>query len=61
MDIDANIKDFRGDRLPDQRPASFEYCFNYFQSARESGSTTSLAAEPNMPLSCLHLGFYLAS
>lgn len=61
MNIDANIKDFRGDRQPDQRPASFDYCFNYFQSFRESGSTAGIAAAPNMALSCLHLGFYLAS
>ena len=61
MDIGANIKCFMGDRTAEQRYASFDYCFNYFQSFRETGRTVGLAAPENMLLSCLHLGFYLAS
>ena len=61
MDIAVNIKRFRDDRQPEQRFASFDYCFNYFQSFREAGSIGDIAAADNMPLSCLHLGFYLAS
>ena len=61
MDIGANIKRFRGDRQPERRSASFDYCFNYFQSFSDDGSLADIAAAANMPLSCLHLGFYLAS
>lgn len=60
-DIEANIGRFMGDRDPDRRYASFDYCFNYFQLFRESGRTGDIAAPENMLLSCLHLGFYLAS
>jgi hypothetical protein len=61
VDIVANIKRFMGDRTAEQRYASFDYCFNYFQSFREVGGTADIAAPENMLLSCLHLGFYLAS
>src|SRR5690606_35530727 len=43
------------------RYASFDYCFNYFQSFREAGTVEALAEDPHIQLSCLHLGFYLAS
>jgi hypothetical protein len=49
------------DRHPGARYASFDYCFNYFQSFRESNRMADIAASENMLLSCLHLGFYLAS
>jgi hypothetical protein len=61
MNIEANIKRFMSDRKPEQRYASFDYCFNYFQSFRESGDTADIAAPGNMLYSCLQLGFYLAS
>jgi hypothetical protein len=61
VDIEANIKCFMGDRTSEQRYASFDYCFNYFQSFRETDSTADIAAPENVLLSCLHLGFYLAS
>lgn len=61
MDIDANVRRFMGDRNPGRRYASFDYCFNYFQSFRESSTVADIAAPENMMLSCLHLGFYLAS
>lgn len=61
MDIESNIKLFSGDRQPERRFASFDYCFNYFQSFWESGNVADIAAAENMLLSCLHLGFYLAS
>lgn len=48
-------------RKPDARYASFDYCFNYFQSFREAGSVSAIADPKNIQLSCLHLGFYLAS
>jgi hypothetical protein len=46
---------------PDARYASFDYCFNYFQAHREANNTAALATPTNLQLSCLHLGFYLAS
>jgi len=61
MDIESNIKLFSDDRQPERRFASFDYCFNYFQSFWESGNVADIAAAENIPLSCLHLGFYLAS
>ena len=48
-------------RAPTDRYASFDYCFNYFQSRREAGHIRALADPADLQLSCLHLGFYLAS
>jgi hypothetical protein len=61
VDVEANIKCFMGDRIAEQRYASLAYCFNDFQSFREKGSTADIAVPENVLLSCLHLGFYLAS
>lgn len=61
MDIEVNIKRFMGDRTAEQRYASFDYCYNYFQSFRENGNVECIGAPENLLLSCLHLGFYLAS
>src|SRR6185437_15455954 len=61
VDIDANLATFLADRTPDARYASFDYCFNYFQEARESGDTSHLADNDHRMLSCLQLGFFLAS
>lgn len=43
------------------RVSSFDYCFNHFQAFRERGEAARLAAPEVLELSCLHLGFYLAS
>jgi len=40
------------------RYASFDYCFNYFQSLKNK---KEIKSKQNMQNSCLHLGFYLAS
>jgi hypothetical protein len=61
IDIDANIAAFLAYRTPEARYASFDYCFNHFQEARESGDTSKLADGDHRMLSCLQLGFYLAS
>jgi hypothetical protein len=61
VDIDANLAAFLGFRTPEARYASFDYCFNHFQEARESGDTAKLADDDHRMLSCLQLGFYLAS
>ena len=60
-DIERNIKRYLGDRNPTARYASFDYCFNYFQSFRERDDAASIAADGNRQLSCLQIGFYLAS
>jgi hypothetical protein len=60
-DIAGNINAYLGDRNPTARYASFDYCFNYFQAYRERGDISAIAADANRQMSCLHLGFYLAS
>ena len=48
-------------RHPDERYASFDYCFNYFQSFREQDRIGELCCPDRIHESCLQLGFYLAS
>ena len=52
---------YLGAREPTARYASFDYCFNYFQSHREQRKLPELLRGDVLQLSCLHLGFYLAS
>jgi hypothetical protein len=61
LDIGRNLKEYLGDRKPSARYSSFDYCFNYFQSHRESGGLPDLIHGEALQLSCLHLGFFLAS
>lgn len=61
MSVEANLAEYLSARAPTDRYASFDYCFNYFQAYREAGRTSALADAEGMQLSCLHLGFYLAS
>jgi len=61
MDIERNLKAYLGAREPTARYASFDYCFNHFQSYRELGGPGELASSQGMELSCLHLAFFLAS
>jgi hypothetical protein len=67
VDSEANLREFLRGRTPSEgrhpegRYASFDYCYNYFQSFRESGSIQALASPENLQSSCLHLGFFLAS
>lgn len=67
LNLDSNIRryfDGSGEsdgRRPDARYASFDYCFNYFQSFREARNVAAVAEPANIQPSCLHLGFYLAS
>jgi hypothetical protein len=61
LDIDTNVRKFLDGRNANERYASFDYCFNYFQSFREAANVSLLASFDNIQLSCLHLGFYLAS
>jgi len=48
-------------KLPNERYASFDYCYNYFYSFYKSNTISELANEKNIQTSCLQLGFYLAS
>jgi len=61
VDLDVNVRRFLDGRNAEARDASFDYCFNYFQTFRDSGTVALLAGSDNILLSCLHLGFYLAS
>ena len=61
VDITATVDAFRAGRDARNRYASFDYCFNYFQEAREAGDTGRLADDDRRQQSCLQLGFYLAS
>jgi hypothetical protein len=48
-------------RDPTSRSASYDHCFNYFQSFREAGKIPDLSGKEFCQVSCLQLGFYLAS
>ncbi len=61
MDIEANVKTYLDQRSLAARYTSFDYCYNHFQLHRERGVLSELGHGPNAQLSCLHLGFYLAS
>jgi hypothetical protein len=67
MDIEANLREYiEGDDNsqgigPLERYASFDYCFNYFQSFREQDRLYELINPKYLEQSCLQLGFYLAS
>jgi len=64
MNESINIKDnIDGwfNKIPDSNDASFDYCFNYFQSFREANEVAALESAEHMEMACLQLGFYLAS
>src|SRR3989338_7571798 len=48
-------------RKLDERYASFDFCYNHFYSFYKEKRLSELANEQNIEVSCLHLGFYLAS
>lgn len=67
MDVNRSIDQFlkgkgkNKGRKPYERYASFDFCYNYFYSFYESRKLDELANEKNLQMSCLQLGFYLAS
>lgn len=61
MDIKTSINQFLKERQSDKRYASFDFCYNYFYSFYKSKKLNELANNKNIQLSCLQLGFYLAS
>jgi len=60
MNIARNLKAYLGEREPTARYTSFDYCYNHFQFHRNL-DLAELASPSGTELSCLHLGFYLAS
>lgn len=48
-------------RNPDERYASFDYCYSYFYTFYKENRLHELGDEKNLEMSCLQLGFYLAS
>src|SRR3954454_264489 len=61
VDVTAHVQKYLGSRDAEARYASFDYCFNYFQSFRERGAIDDLLAPDHEEMSCLQLAFYLAS
>lgn len=61
INIDESLEKFLAGRGLGARYASFDYCFNHFQAARDANQLDSLVDGDGLVLSCLHLGFYLAS
>ncbi len=67
VNVDRNIQRYiegggrDSGQHPDGRYASFDYCFNYFQSFREQKRIGDICSFENIEQSCFQLGFYLAS
>jgi hypothetical protein len=60
-DVREYLRQYLGDRDPAARYSSFDYCFNWFQGHHEEGRLAELASPAALQVSCLQLGFYLAS
>lgn len=59
VDIEQAARRYLIERAPTARYTSVDYCFNHFQEHR---AAVAAWGEPaGMEVSCLHLGFYLAS
>lgn len=50
-----------GRQEPSARYSSWDHCYNYFRAAFEENRHSTLASSEYLQMSCLHLGFYLAS
>ncbi len=61
VDIDGNVEAYLGARVDTARYCSFDYCFNYFRSFHDAGTADLLGDAEHLEVSCLQLGFYLAS
>ena len=67
MDIKKSLAQFeKGSnknkgRQPNERYASFDFCYNYFYSFYKENKLSELANKDNLQMSCLQIGFYLAS
>jgi hypothetical protein len=58
--LDGDGEKIKG-RYKEERFASFDYCFNYFQSFRKRNCIEKLCNPENMQQSCLQIAFFLAS
>ncbi|MDO8537957.1 MAG: hypothetical protein Q7S21_03675 [archaeon] len=61
MDVNKAINQFLEEKGADERYASFDYCYDYFYSFYKQNRIVELANKKNLQMSCLQLGFYLAS
>jgi len=61
VDVEANVRRYLGRRADTGRYASFDYCFNYFRDYHSAGELDALTSPGRIEMSCLQLGFYLAS
>jgi hypothetical protein len=61
VDVSVYATRYLQGRQNTARYASFDYCFNYFQTFREEGRTPALTEADQLETSCLQLGYYLAS
>ena len=67
MDIRVAISQFiegagkNKGRKPDERYSSFDFCYNYFYSFYKEDRISELSNDNNIEMSCLQIGFYLAS
>ena len=48
-------------KKPDERYASFDYCYTYFYSFYTQNRISEIADDANLQMSCLQIGFFLAS
>jgi hypothetical protein len=60
MNVESNIKDWSSDKY-ESNDLSFDFCFNYFQGFYKEGRLNELISAQQLEMSCLQLGFYLAS
>lgn len=61
VDITVQASRYLQGRRDTARYASFDYCFNYFQSFHDEDRIPALTESGQLETSCLQLGFYLAS
>lgn len=61
VQVAENVARFLSNESMSARHRSFDYCYNYFQDARTANEQHELTSADRIELSCLHLGFYLAS
>lgn len=67
MDVEKSIKQYlegkdkNKGRHPEERYASFDYCYNYFYSFYQENRIPELADKSNIQMSCFQIAFFLAS
>jgi len=61
VDITIHASRYLQGRRDTARYASFDYCFNYFQSFHDDDRIPALTEAGQLETACLQLGFYLAS